>query len=58
MPEKREQLTRLIARIEAQPPNVVEALFRKHFGSVGRRFVEAMQKAFAKGFESRDDSAS
>jgi AcrR family transcriptional regulator len=45
MPDKREQLTRLVARIEAQPPEVVEALFRKHFGSVGKRFVEAMQRA-------------
>jgi len=44
-PEMGERLTRLIARIEAQPPDVVEAIFRKHFGEIGKHFVEALQRA-------------
>lgn len=39
------RLSRLVARIDAQPPEVVEPLYRKHFGEVGRRFVEALQRA-------------
>lgn len=38
-------LGRLKARVEAQPPDVVEALFRKHFGEVCARFLEATQRA-------------
>lgn len=40
-----QHLPRLLARIEAQPAEVVEALMRKHFGDVARRFVEALQRA-------------
>jgi len=43
--DKREQLERLMARVEAQPRHRVESLQRKHFGEVGRRFVEALQNA-------------
>jgi AcrR family transcriptional regulator len=42
--ERRGLLARLRARVEAQPPDVVEALFRKHFGVVCARFVEALQR--------------
>ncbi|MEN8181657.1 MAG: TetR/AcrR family transcriptional regulator [Myxococcota bacterium] len=42
---RRVPLARLIARIEAQPPGVVEELVRRHFGAVGQRFVEALQRA-------------
>ena len=38
-------LARLIARIEAQPPEVVEELVCRHFGAIGRCFVEALQRA-------------
>jgi AcrR family transcriptional regulator len=38
-------LGRLKARVEAQPEDVVEALIRKHFGTVFARFLEAMQRA-------------
>ncbi len=41
----RERLSRLVARIDAQPPEIVEAIWRKHFGEVGRHFVEALQAA-------------
>ena len=41
----RERLSRLVARIDAQPPEIVEAIWRKHFGEVGRHFLEALQAA-------------
>ena len=41
----RRQLSRLVARIEAQPPEVIEAIWRKHFGDVCRHFLEALQGA-------------
>ncbi|MGH0037153.1 MAG: TetR/AcrR family transcriptional regulator [Myxococcota bacterium] len=44
-PESGQLLQRLIARIDAQPPEVVESLYRKHFGEVGRRFIQALQAA-------------
>ncbi|MCG8590405.1 MAG: TetR family transcriptional regulator [Proteobacteria bacterium] len=37
-------LARLFSRIQAQPAEVVEPLSRKHFGRVGARFVEALQR--------------
>jgi len=43
--DRREQLERLMARVEAQPRPLVESLQRKHFGEVARRFVEALQAA-------------
>jgi len=43
--EEGQRLGRLLARIEAQPPEVVEALYLKHFGSVASRFVDALQRA-------------
>ena len=43
--DRRGLLARLRARVEAQPPEVVEALFRKHFGVVCARFLEALQQA-------------
>jgi AcrR family transcriptional regulator len=42
---RRVPLARLIARIEAQPPERVEELVQRHFGAIGRRFVEALQHA-------------
>jgi AcrR family transcriptional regulator len=44
-PEENIHLPRLFARVEAQPPEMLEALYRKHLGSVARRFVEALQRA-------------
>ncbi len=44
-PETIELLTRLSARITCEPPEAIEALVRKHFGTVMRRFVEALQSA-------------
>ncbi len=38
-------LSRLLARVHAQSPDLVEALTRKHFGPVMSRFVETLQKA-------------
>jgi AcrR family transcriptional regulator len=38
-------LPRLLAHIEALPPETVEPLLRKHFGDAGRRFLEAFQRA-------------
>ena len=35
-------LARLLARIEAQPPEIVESLSRKHFGEVAARFIDAL----------------
>lgn len=43
--EEGQRLARLLARIEGQPPKVVEQLSRKHFGHVARQFVEALQRA-------------
>ena len=44
-PETIEVLTRLSARITCEPPEAIEALVRKHFGVVMKRFVEALQRA-------------
>jgi len=44
-PEQNDHLPRLLARVEALPPERLEALYRKHFGTTGRRFVEALQRA-------------
>jgi AcrR family transcriptional regulator len=44
-PETVDRLTRLSARIICEPREAVEALVRKHFGEVMRRFVEALQSA-------------
>lgn len=44
-PETIQVLTRLSARITCEPPETIEALVRKHFGAVMRRFVEALQSA-------------
>jgi AcrR family transcriptional regulator len=41
----RAQFSRLVARIEAQPPEKLESLWRRHFGEVGRIFLEALQFA-------------
>jgi AcrR family transcriptional regulator len=41
----RKRLSRLVARIEAQPPETVETLWRKHFGEVGQHFLESIQEA-------------
>lgn len=43
--EQEQRLGRLTARIEAQPPELVESLSRKHFGQVSNGFVDALQKA-------------
>jgi AcrR family transcriptional regulator len=43
--EEGQRLGRLLARIEAQPPEVVLALSRKHFGAVAKRFVESLHAA-------------
>jgi AcrR family transcriptional regulator len=45
LPDRGALLGRLRARVEAQPPEVVQALFRKHFGDVCARFLEALQQA-------------
>jgi AcrR family transcriptional regulator len=44
-PETIELLTRLSARITCEPPEAIEALVRKHFGVVMKRFVEALKRA-------------
>jgi len=44
-PETIDLLTRLSARITCEPPETVEALVRKHFGVVMKRFVETLQRA-------------
>jgi AcrR family transcriptional regulator len=44
-PETIEVLTRLSARITCEPPEQVEALVRKHFGVVMKRFLEALARA-------------
>ncbi len=43
--EQEQRLGRLTARIEAQPPELVESLSRKHFGDVSSDFVDALQSA-------------
>lgn len=43
--DRRALLARLRGRIEAEPPEVVEALVRKHFGPVCAHFTEALQRA-------------
>jgi len=43
--ERTQVLTRLLARIHAEAPELVESLTRKHFGEVMQRFVEALQGA-------------
>ncbi len=40
-----QRLGRLTARIEAQPPELVESLSREHFGDVSSDFVDALQSA-------------
>ena len=40
-----QHLARLIPRIEAQSPALVENLMRRHFGEVARRFVDALRSA-------------
>ncbi len=42
---RRQLLARLRSRIEAEPPEIVESLFRRHFGVVFSRFLEALQRA-------------
>jgi AcrR family transcriptional regulator len=44
-PEGAAHLPRLFARLEAQPPEVLEAIYRRHLGDVTRRFVEALQQS-------------
>jgi AcrR family transcriptional regulator len=44
-PGESDHLPRLFARVEAQPPELLEALYRKHLGGVVRRFVGALQRA-------------
>jgi hypothetical protein len=44
-PETINLLMRLSARITCEPPATIEALVRKHFGGVMRRFVEALQRS-------------
>jgi AcrR family transcriptional regulator len=44
-PEANQHLPRLFARVEAQPPELLEPLYRKHLGSMARRFVETLQAA-------------
>jgi AcrR family transcriptional regulator len=43
-PETIDLLTRLSARITCEPPEAIEALVRKHFGAVMKRFVEALAR--------------
>ena len=43
--ERRDPLAKLRARLEAEPPEMVEAIFRRHFGGVCAAFVEALQRA-------------
>jgi AcrR family transcriptional regulator len=40
-----EHVARLLVRIEAQPPELVETLFRKNFGEVNKVFLEHLQAA-------------
>ena len=43
--DRRALIARLRGRIEAEPPQVVEALVRKHFGTTCACFLEALQRA-------------
>lgn len=43
--DRRALLARLRGRLEAEPPEVVEALVRKHFGSVCAHFLDTLQRA-------------
>ncbi len=43
--DRRALLVRLRGRIEAEPPEIVEALIRKHFGAVWAHFVKALQRS-------------
>lgn len=43
--DRRALLARLRGRLEAEPPEVVEALIRKHFGSVCAHFLDTLQRA-------------
>ncbi len=36
-------MARLLVRIEAQPPEIVERLFRRNFGDINKIFVERLQ---------------
>jgi AcrR family transcriptional regulator len=45
MVSRAHHLPRLLAQIEALPPETVEPLLREHFGDAGRRFLEAFQRA-------------
>ncbi|MBW2382947.1 MAG: TetR family transcriptional regulator [Deltaproteobacteria bacterium] len=38
-------VARLLARIEAEPPDVLGALIRRHFGELSARYLEALQAA-------------
>ena len=38
-------LSRLLARVHAQSPELVETLTRKHFGPMMSRFIDALQRA-------------
>lgn len=43
--DRRALIVRLRGRVEAEAPEVVEALVRKHFGSTCAHFLEALQRA-------------
>ncbi len=43
--DRRALIVRLRGRLEAEPPELVESLVRKHFGSVCAHFLEALQRA-------------
>jgi len=45
LPTKKDTLMRLLSRIEAQPPEVVEDLFRRHFGEVCSHYIAALERA-------------
>jgi len=43
--DRRALIVRLRGRIEAEPPEIVEALVRKHFGATCAHFLDALQRA-------------
>ena len=43
--ERSAHIARLLVRIEAQPPEVVEALFKKNLGLVNRAFLEELHRS-------------
>ena len=43
--ERSAQIARLLVRIEAQPPEIVEALFKKNLGLVNRAFYEELHRS-------------